>query len=103
MAAAAPWSLSTPSSSRSASGTTPPESAPAASAPGGQLGKRLAQHVRSGKITKWQARTARVELVRGGKLEREIAEQRMIDRLAGIARLEDKRNPIGPNRRHLMR
>lgn len=68
----------------------------------GVVGKRLAQHVASGKITSFQRYTAKVHRVKGGKLQREIAEQRMIDRLGGIQKLDNVRNPIGPKRRHLM-
>jgi hypothetical protein len=40
--------------------------------------------------------------VPGGKTAREIVEQRRIDELGGIEKLENKVNPIGPNRRHLL-
>ncbi len=69
----------------------------------GHIGRRLGQHVKSGKVTRWQAATARVYRVKGSKLQREIREQRMIDRLGGISRLDNIVNPIGPARRHLMR
>jgi len=47
--------------------------------------------------------TARVYRVKGNKTWREVAEQRMINRLGGNGRLENVRNPIGPKRQHLMR
>jgi RHS repeat-associated protein len=68
-----------------------------------RVGSRLAQHVRSGKITQAHARKAKVIRVRGGKARREVAEQRMINRLGGIRRLDNKVNPIGRNRQSLMR
>lgn len=61
----------------------------------GAIGRRLAQHVASGKVSRWQALTARVYRVPGGKLRRGVAEQRMINRLGGIGRLENRINPIG--------
>lgn len=67
-----------------------------------RIGSRLGQHVRAGKITKAQADRAKVINVKGGKARREVAEQRMINRLGGIRRLENKVNPIGPRRQHLM-
>ena len=73
-----------------------------------KIAGRLARHVRNGKITKWQAATARVYRVSGGKVRREVAEQRMINRLGGIYKngkrnLANIRNPIGARRSYLMR
>ncbi len=66
----------------------------------GDMGRRLADHVRDGRLN------AGEEVIRipigGGRLEREIAEQRLIDRLGGIDVLDNRRNPIGRNRRHLL-
>jgi RHS repeat-associated protein len=71
----------------------------------GNVGRRLEQHVRTGKLTKFQAKTARVKRVKGGKTQREIAEQRAIDKRGGIkgGKLANKVNPIGKKRRHLMK
>lgn len=66
------------------------------------VGKRLSQHVKSGKITKNQSRTARVKRVRGGKTQREVREQIEINRRGGIRKLDNKVNPIGKNRQHLL-
>lgn len=62
------------------------------------MGVRIAQHVKNGKITRWQARTARVYRIKGSRLRREVAEQRMINRMGGIRRLANKLNPVGPRR-----
>lgn len=40
----------------------------------GKVGARLEQHVASGKMTRWQAATARVYRVPGNKTRREVAE-----------------------------
>jgi len=68
----------------------------------GNIDRRLAQHERSGKL----APEMRGEVVRtpvpGGKTAREVAEQRRIDELGGLDHLENQRNPIGPNRKHLL-
>ena len=40
--------------------------------------------------------------VTGGKTSREIQEQRRINSLGGVRNLENKINPIGPNRSHLL-
>lgn len=70
------------------------------------ISRRLAEQVRSGKITPAQARTAVRTEVRGGKTAREVAEQRKINSLGGArstgGTLLNKVNPIGPNRQHLM-
>ncbi len=69
----------------------------------GNVGRRLSEHVRSGKITRWQAATARVYRVPGNRTRREVAEQRMINRMGGKRNLANHRNPIGARRQHLMR
>ncbi|WP_217697942.1 polymorphic toxin-type HINT domain-containing protein, partial [Sinomonas mesophila] len=60
--------------------------------------RRLAEHVRSGKFTAADAAAAAIQPVSGGKTQREIAEQMMIDRLGGVPNLLNKVNPIGPKR-----
>lgn len=68
-----------------------------------KVGRRLSQHVKSGKISRWQATTAKVYRVKCGKTRREVAEQHMIDKLRKRGkRLEDIVNPIGVRRKHLM-
>ena len=68
-----------------------------------KVGRRLSQHVKSGKISRWQATTAKVYRVKGGKTRREVAEQCMIDKLRKRGkRLENKVNQIGVRRKHLM-
>jgi hypothetical protein len=67
----------------------------------GNIPRRLVQHVRSGKLP--QGGAVKVTEVLGGKTTREIAEQTRINELGGIKNLENKVNPIGPNRQHLMR
>lgn len=69
----------------------------------GNIGRRLAQHVKSGKITQQQAKAARTYRIKGSKLRREVAEQRMINRLGGKSRLDNKVNPIGPARAWAMK
>ncbi len=66
------------------------------------IDRRLLQHVGSGKVTPEEAARAVRSEVFGGRTAREIAEQRRIDQLGGIKNLENKVNPIGPNRRHLL-
>ena len=63
--------------------------------------RRLKDHARSGKLPDGGDVAARQ--VSGGKTAREIAEQRRIDQLGGIENLENKINPIGPKRRHLLK
>ncbi|MBT0774218.1 GIY-YIG nuclease family protein [Kineosporia sp. J2-2] len=65
--------------------------------------RRLEEHVEANKFTPNQASAAAFFSVSGGKLRREIAEQRMIERLGGVENLENVNNPIGPLRRHLMK
>lgn len=70
----------------------------------GRITERLAEHVQTGKgAADDVAQAVRTE-VKGGKTAREIAEQRRIDELGGVksGNLENKRNPIGPARSHLM-
>ncbi|MES1165653.1 MAG: RHS repeat-associated core domain-containing protein, partial [Verrucomicrobiota bacterium] len=67
----------------------------------GNIPKRLQQHTRSGKLPKGASVTTKE--VQGGKTAREIAEQKRIDELGGIGNLENKVNPIGPNRQHLLK
>jgi RHS repeat-associated protein len=68
----------------------------------GDIERRLLEHVRSGKVSPEEAARAVRTEVPGGKTAREISEQRRIDELGGIQNLENKVNPIGPNRQHLM-
>ena len=68
----------------------------------GDIDRRLLEHIRSGKVTEEEAAQAVRQEVVGGKTAREIAEQRRIDELGGIRNLENKVNPIGPNRRYLL-
>jgi DNA-binding NarL/FixJ family response regulator len=64
--------------------------------------RRLMQHRASGKLAAEE--TVQVTPVNGGKTAREIAEQLQIRKLGGIesGQLENKVNPIGPKRRHLL-
>lgn len=61
----------------------------------GNIEGRLAQHVASGKITTEAAKVAQKFEVLGGKTAREVAEQRTINGLGGIGKLENKVNPVG--------
>jgi RHS repeat-associated protein len=66
------------------------------------INKRLPQHIQSGKLEESELpKVLRTEVL-GGKTQREIAEQRRIEDLGGIKNLENKRNPIGPKRMHLL-
>ena len=65
--------------------------------------RRLQQHIRSGKLSPDELSNVKVTPVAGGKTVREITEQQRIDELGGISNLENKVNPIGPNRRHLLK
>ncbi|WP_323864377.1 RHS repeat-associated core domain-containing protein [Xenorhabdus cabanillasii] len=68
---------------------------------------RLEQHLRSGQLPAGTPVTTTP--VPGGKLQRELAEQRRINELGGIKlpdgtqNLENKVNPIGPKREHLLK
>jgi len=69
--------------------------------------RRLAEHVRNGKITQEAADAAQRSEVLGGKTAREIAEQRRINDLtngvgASSPDIANKVNPIGPKRQHLL-
>ena len=72
------------------------------------IDKRLNQHIKSGKLDKNELPNVNKTEVLGGKTKREISEQRKIDSLGGIKKpdgtknLENKVNPIGPKRRHLL-
>jgi hypothetical protein len=71
------------------------------------IDRRLAEHVRDGKITQEAADAARRTEVTGGKTAREVAEQRRINELtngvgASDPGIANKVNPIGPKRQHLM-
>ena len=66
------------------------------------IARRFAQHVRAGKFTQAEVDNAARQAVSGGKLQREIAEQNMIDRMGGIKNLLNEVNPIGPKRFHMM-
>lgn len=68
----------------------------------GNMTGRLSQHVASGKITRMQAATARVYRVNGGRVRREVAEQRIVNRHGGITHLANKRNPLGARRQPLL-
>ena len=63
---------------------------------------RCAQHVRSGKLAAEDVGSVRRTEVLGGKTAREVAEQRGINQHGGIQNLENKKNPIGPKRQHLL-
>ena len=71
------------------------------------IDRRLAEHVRDGKITQEAADAATRTEVTGGKTAREVAEQRRINDLtngvgASDPGIANKVNPIGPKRQHLM-
>lgn len=71
----------------------------------GNISQRLQQHIKSGKLDPSDLGNVQRTYVPGGKTAREIAEQQRIDQLGGIrsGNLENKVNPIGPNRRHLLK
>jgi hypothetical protein len=68
----------------------------------GAISRRLQQHVASGKFTQAEVDAAERAMVTGGKLQREIAEQLLIDSKGGIDGLLNKVNPIGPKRVSVM-
>jgi hypothetical protein len=68
----------------------------------GAISRRLQQHVASGKFTQADVDAAERAMVTGGKLQREIAEQLLIDSKGGIDGLLNKVNPIGPKRVSVM-
>ena len=70
----------------------------------GDIPGRLRQHLASGKPLADDISSVRVQQVLGGRVSREVAEQRRTDApdLGGIQNLENLRNPIGPGRQHLL-
>jgi RHS repeat-associated protein len=66
------------------------------------IAARLAQHVASGRFTAEEVNVAERTGVPGGRIVRELAEQKAIDDLGGIGELLNERNPIGPRRFSLM-
>jgi RHS repeat-associated protein len=68
----------------------------------GNITNRIRQHVAAGRLAPKDATSVSRTEVLGGKTVREVAEQRRINELGGISNLENKVNPIGPNRQHLL-
>jgi hypothetical protein len=68
----------------------------------GNIARRLAEHVASGKFTADEVANAERTLVTGGKTAREIAEQLEIDARGGVKNLINIVNPIGKGRWSLM-
>jgi hypothetical protein len=70
----------------------------------GNITTRINQHLWSGKFLTGDIGTVRTTWVPGGRLAREVAEQRRILELGGIkgGQLANIRNPIGARRWHLM-
>ncbi|MHB8638072.1 MAG: RHS repeat-associated core domain-containing protein [Fimbriimonadaceae bacterium] len=68
----------------------------------GDLRARLTYWGRTGMIYGPDDPSVEIVPVYGGKTQREIAEQQLINSLGGIENLSNKRNPIGPQRAHLM-
>jgi hypothetical protein len=68
----------------------------------GNISTRLKQHVASGKFTQAEVDAAQRFAVPGTKLDREIADQLLIDSKGGIDNLLNKVNPIGPKRFDVM-
>jgi hypothetical protein len=68
----------------------------------GQISVRLQQHVANGKFTQAEVHAAQRFAVPGTKLDREIAEQALIDSMGGVDNLLNVVNPIGPARFHVM-
>ena len=64
----------------------------------GNISNRLDQHVASGKFTQAEVAAAQRISVPGSKLDREIAEQLLIDSKGGVPNLVNVVNPIGPKR-----
>jgi RHS repeat-associated protein len=64
----------------------------------GNISNRLDQHVASGKFTQAEVDAAQRISVPGSKLDREIAEQLLIDSKGGVPNLINVVNPIGPKR-----
>ncbi|WP_332712840.1 RHS repeat domain-containing protein [Sphingomonas sp. ZT3P38] len=67
-----------------------------------KIPRRIAQHLKSGKMAADELVNVVITEVKGGKTAREIAEQTRINELGGIDKLENVRNPIGEARKHLM-
>jgi hypothetical protein len=69
----------------------------------GNIPRRLGEHARLGKLP--DGNTVSTTEVLGGKTAREIAEQKRIDALGGTkgGNVENKINPIGLRRQHLLR
>jgi len=68
----------------------------------GNMPNRINQHLSTGKLLQRDISTVRTTEVLGGKTQREVAEQLRINELGGVRNLENTRNPIGPNRQHLL-
>jgi RHS repeat-associated protein len=68
----------------------------------GNIAARIQQHTSSGFLRKEDVGTLRTTQVLGGKTAREIAEQLRINKLGGIDKLANERNPIGSARQHLL-
>ena len=70
----------------------------------GNITERFSQHLieNGGRFTQEELNAAERFAVPGGKTAREIAEQQKIDDFGGIAKLLNKRNPIGERRFDLM-
>ncbi|MEO8695675.1 MAG: RHS repeat-associated core domain-containing protein [Acidimicrobiales bacterium] len=68
----------------------------------GNISVRLQQHVASGKFTQAEVDAAQRFAVPGTKLDREIAEQLLVDSKGGVDNLLNVVNPIGPARLDLM-
>jgi len=68
----------------------------------GNIPVRIQQHLGSGKLPPANLPTVSTTEVLGGKTAREIVEQLRINELGGIKNLENIRNPIGPDRQHLL-
>ena len=61
----------------------------------GNISYRLGQHVRQHMFTPEEVGKAGRQAVTGGRTQRQIAEQTLIDRMGGIHSLLNVRNPIG--------
>lgn len=66
--------------------------------------RRLAEHVRSGKLLQEDINTFKYRIVKGLKANREVQEQIRINQEGGIksGKLENIRDPIGPGRANLL-
>ena len=69
----------------------------------------MKQHIRIGKLDPEELSNVKITEVKGGKLMREIAEHRRIEEIVkeyrsnDLSVVENKRWPIGPKRRHLIK